>query len=486
MKLTIKNLKQVEFKIEVDDAKLTIKQTKKEIEKVHGFDASCMKLLFNGTVLEDEKTLEDYKINDEYVLIMICHKKKLEEDQNKNQSQNQSSYNQRQPKTNASSLPSAADYSSQIETLVEMGYKRDQIIPAITAAKGNIELTVQFLHSGIPISLTQNNNSSSSSNNNSSNFGGDANRNNNGNSTASTTTTTTTFNINTNTNTTTNATSNLPSSINIDNLTLLEKTASCIKVICSRDSSRLPVILDYIKHKNTILFQVIKESQNQFRELLNRPITHVDFQVFSRFHRELGIREVRRGQQVGQSGSGSSRQHRNDGGIGSNNNSSGSTEHRSGAGRSTIRLTNEENEAVKRLCSLGNFDKSEVLQLYFACDKNEELTANMLFEKGNKSVGENIGNVNNSDNKENKNGNNGTVEDVKDVGDNNEVNGLINQGYNNNLNDANDEGGDNNNNMEEKECLNKDNIDIKNDCNDDNNDVKIDIKKDGIDNNDHK
>lgn len=45
-----------------------------------------------------------------------------------------------------------------------------------------------------------------------------------------------------------------------------------------------------------------------------------------------------------------------------------------------IRITQEENEAINRLCELG-FDRNTVIQVYFACDKNEEMTANLLFSE---------------------------------------------------------------------------------------------------------
>ena len=46
-----------------------------------------------------------------------------------------------------------------------------------------------------------------------------------------------------------------------------------------------------------------------------------------------------------------------------------------------VRLTQEEMEAVDRLTSMG-FDRNSAAQAYLACDKNEELAANLLMDGG--------------------------------------------------------------------------------------------------------
>lgn len=45
-----------------------------------------------------------------------------------------------------------------------------------------------------------------------------------------------------------------------------------------------------------------------------------------------------------------------------------------------IALSDDDEQAISRLCELG-FERTLVIQVYFACDKNEEITANMLFSE---------------------------------------------------------------------------------------------------------
>ena len=76
MKLTIKSLKQVSYDVEVESEAVTVKELKQGVEKAHGFDHTCLKLVFNGVVLDDSKKLSDCNIKEGNVIVMMNAKAK--------------------------------------------------------------------------------------------------------------------------------------------------------------------------------------------------------------------------------------------------------------------------------------------------------------------------------------------------------------------------------------------------------------------------
>ena len=319
MKLILKNLKQVQYNVEVESEKSTIKDLKNEIEKEHGFDSNLIKLLHNGKVLEDSKTLEDYQIKDEYVIIMMNTKPKAKPnpppaEQPKPEPQKV----EEQPKKEEEKPKQ--DFSQQINSLVDMGYEREKVEKAINASKGNIDLAIEYLSSGnIPDSAPNNQQNQQSQ-------------------------------------------QNPPSSTQTRLPLELRRNASLMKIICRNDPERIYNILTNLKMKNPALLNKIKEHETEFKNLLVSPITQEDIDTFKLLENDIR----------GLGGEGGRR-----------------------PGQVEIRLTPEEAEAVKRLKDLGNFNQSDVLQAYFACDKNEELAANYLFEQKMRDEEDDMNNNNN-------------------------------------------------------------------------------------------
>lgn len=73
MKLTIKTLQQSTFKVDIEPEK-TVKDLKDKIEKDHGkdFPSAAQKLIYSGKILADESKLAEYNIDEKkFVVLMI-------------------------------------------------------------------------------------------------------------------------------------------------------------------------------------------------------------------------------------------------------------------------------------------------------------------------------------------------------------------------------------------------------------------------------
>ena len=331
MKVIIKTLKQVIYNIEISSEKSTILNLKKEIEKLHGFDFSTIKLLFNGKLLDDSKTLNDYNIQDECTVVMMISKvkpkniqvssnasssqiktevKKEEKKEDKKEEKSIDIKKQSEIKTQKSNED---QFAQQINSLVDMGFDRPKAEAAIKAARGQIDRAIEFLNNGIPEGM----------NNIDLNQGQSGSLGNDG------------------------------EESNEEDEDPVKKVASLAKVLCQNNPGGLPRLLQSIEQNDPDLMNLIKEREEEFRTLLEQPVNDNDFRTVQRFQQQLGL-----------------------GGLGGM--SQGPMPRQR---QIRLNLTPQDREAINRLKDLGNFSEAEVIQAYIACEKNEELTANYLFEQ---------------------------------------------------------------------------------------------------------
>ena len=328
MKLIIKNLKQVTYEVEVPSEKTTILDLKKEVEKVHGFDSTQIKLLFQGTILKDEKTIEECKIKEGDSIIMVASKvkpKNVEAQQNKDSKESEpkkeenkgdekkeeEKKTEEQPKSAPKKEQKAEEqYTNQLNALIEMGMDKTQSEAAIKAAKGQIDKAIDYLYNGIPEGLNDEDNMQE---NEDYQEGEEEN--------------------------------------GEEEEDPLKNVASIAKILCQNNPAALTPLLQNIQQTDPDLFSLIKEHEEEFKNLLEQPITDDDRRAFERFSQSMGL----------------------GGGHG----------HGQGQGQQRIQLnlTEQDKAAINRLKELGDFSEIDVIQAYIACDKNEELTANYLFEQ---------------------------------------------------------------------------------------------------------
>jgi UV excision repair protein RAD23 len=339
MKLIIKNLKQIVYNVEIESDKSTVLDLKKEIEKSHGFDSNLLKLLFNGVVLDDSKTLENYKIQDESVIIMMNTKIKpknvqpVSESQPSTQNQEQKKEEKKPEEKKEEKKPAEKKenkneekYTQQLNSLTDMGFERGQAEAAIKAARGQIDLAIEFLYNGIPEGINDLDGDQMEGEGEGEDEGdGDG--------------------------------DDDP----------LKKVASIAKIMCQNNPGRLTTLLQNIQQNDPDLMNLIKEREEEFKTLLEKPVTEADYRAVQSFQQEMGL-------------------------------GTGGHSHGSGRGQIRISLTQEEREAINRLKDLGNFSEADVLQAFFACEKNEELTANYLFEQKMRDDDEMFKNNNNNNN----------------------------------------------------------------------------------------
>jgi UV excision repair protein RAD23 len=247
MKLILKNLKQVEFEIFIDSEKITVKEFKKEIEKLYSFDSEQIKLIFNGTMLENDKTLEEYEIRENnHIIIMNTKIKIIKNESIPKPIEYQEKPQQIKPEIQPKDKPNISqvlrdNWTEQVNSLVNMGFERSQAEVAVKATNGNIELAIDYLNNGKSDDKVNNNN-----------------RNN-----------------------------NIQRQNNKDDITKeLKKQAGVIKMLCKDNKLRIFEILNNIKYNDPGLMRLITDYRDDFKNYLDSPITEEDKQNYEKIEAE--------------------------------------------------------------------------------------------------------------------------------------------------------------------------------------------------------
>lgn len=358
MWITIKTLQQHTWKFEVE-GETKIKDLKEQIEQLKGRDysAACQKLIFAGKVMEDEKTVADYKIEEKGFVVLMMSKVRPPQASDKSTGEGTSSSSgtdesetrpvekpkatetqpvsdpttastttsssvttESQPEassgqvsTGANLLVTGSDFERMVTEIIDMGFEREQVERAMRASFNNPDRAVEYLFNGIPDVGSSEAAppplpAQSSSN------------------TAQESSATTQPNDG----------SNPPPSDALQFLRSQPQFRQMRNVI--RDNPNLlQPLLQQIRSTNPDLFRMIQENQEEFVAMLNSE---------------------------DEPGAGVS------GNIGANASDQ----------PGYIQVSQEDKQAIDRLKDLG-FPEGLVVQAYFACEKNEQLAANFLLSQ---------------------------------------------------------------------------------------------------------
>ena len=240
MKLILKTLKQVELEIEVESDLITVKELKLKIESLYSYDSDIIKLIYKGAILDDAKPLNHYQINENCSIIIMNTKNK--QAANKTETNNNINNNLNYPiKQNIPKFENQEkkeeitdilkdNLNITINSLVDMGFEKSQVEIAVKAANGRIDLAIEYLNNGIPEKSNNNNNL----------------RNNNNN----------------------------------EIMRELRKQASIIKVLCKDNKRYIFYLLDNIKGNDPGLLRLITDYRNEFKKLLDEPVTEEDEKIY--------------------------------------------------------------------------------------------------------------------------------------------------------------------------------------------------------------
>lgn len=341
--LTIKTLKNATFAVEIDLSE-TVLQLKEKISAIENVEPALQKLIHSGKILDNAQKLNEYQIKEkDFVVLMVTKPTKPKPVVVQTPAVATPTPAAAPAISSAaatpvtpvatgggdSSLATGANYQSAVDNLVEMGFPLDSVKAAMRAAFNNPDRAAEYLMTGIPEGLEQAPAPSAQQ-------------------------PTSTGPVQATAPVVSDAPFNMfapqqpqqaaaaGASPTPSDFAFLRNTPQFqqLRQLVQTQPQLLQPVLQQLGQSNPQLLQAINQNQDAFLQMLMEggPAAGVE----------------------GDAGGG-------------------------GAGQPQqvqIQITPEEDAAITRLVGLG-FERGNVIEAFFACDKNEELAANYLFDAQN-------------------------------------------------------------------------------------------------------
>jgi UV excision repair protein RAD23 len=302
------------------------------------------KLIHSGRILINEKSVEESGIKEgDFLVLMVSStisatKPKVEsppikEKANTNDAVTNTANTANTGSTSNATTPTANTSTTTTSVLVneeavnsisEMGFPRDEVIRALRASFNNADRAVEYLTNGIPEGIVEEEGDASHE----LNGGGDL-----------------------------SEVNGHATSVADNPLAFLLQSPQFIqlRLVVQQNPRLLGPLLEQIAQSNPEVFELIKDNQEDFMSLIQTPLTETEL---SQLAAETG--------DEGEDGAGDDYEDTEEGTDPT----------------AVIQVSEEEQAAIERLMALG-FDRPRVVEAYFACDKNETIAANFLFEHMN-------------------------------------------------------------------------------------------------------
>ncbi|XP_074114583.1 UV excision repair protein Rad23 [Cotesia typhae] len=359
MIITLKNLQQQTFTIEIDPSK-TVKDLKDKIEAQEKYPALHQKLIYAGKILVDDDPLTQYNIDEKKFIVVMVSKPKVAETSTSNTDDAAKERTRETPAASSepspvtrpsagaqptdpsstaatvaaiteaavrnqpeSALLTGDAYDTMVTNIMDMGYDRERVKQALRASFNNPDRAVEYLITGIPTQgidalfddLPEDNAPEAADAIVEQGGGGGG-----------------------------------------DPLAFLRNQPQFqqMRNVIQQNPQLLNAVLQQIGQSNPALLQLISQNQDAFIRMLNEP--------------------------AGAAGAGQLGSNQAVRGAGGNAGGADAISPAVAATTGVIPISPQDREAVERLKALG-FPEHLALQAYFACEKNENLAANFLLSQ---------------------------------------------------------------------------------------------------------